>query len=259
MSFDLDQALSDLPEISPPPELASRVLGEVLQEMAADASPEDLDSPRPVWLYPALAVAAAVLVVVSLPEDGPGAPTGEQGALPLAGDGSSSDVGSSSLEAEGDLAGMSQKGAGVDAPIVDLAMSVRSGEQPPTRLSRGHLHQPGDVLYFRGRLPVDSWVTLVRVDARSIDPFHEQQMSQGEADLSLSEGRPVGWQVEEGESTAVYALLAQPRSSEVSRVPWSEVEARLQGVYDRENPGAVCAALLGLPIGCEAQLVQVQP
>jgi hypothetical protein len=71
MSLDLDRMLSDLPQIHPPPELVSQVLGEVLEEMDSDGTPEALGSARRTWIYPAVAVAAALLLVVSIPDEGP--------------------------------------------------------------------------------------------------------------------------------------------------------------------------------------------
>jgi hypothetical protein len=257
MSLDLDRMLLDLPQIQPPPELVSQVLGEVLEEMESDVTPETLGSARRTWIYPALAVAAALLLVVSIPDEGPAGPLGTP-------DGRTAEMTPSTESAlshgvEGNLDGMSQKGAGVIAPVVAFAMSVRTEDESPVRLDRLRLHLPGEELYFRGRVDVASEVALVRLDSESVTAVHRQEMQPVGADLTLSNGQLMAWQIDDGETSAVYALLAQPLTLDDREDLWNEVEDRLEGVYDPQSPGAVCAALLGLPIGCEAQLVQVQP
>jgi hypothetical protein len=154
---------------------------------------------------------------------------------------------------------MSQKGAGVIAPVVAFAMSVRTEAEPPARLDRLRIHRPGEELYFRGRVDVPSEVALVRLDSESVILVHRQEMQTVGADLTLPTGQLMAWQIDEDETSAVYALLAQPLALDDREVLWNEVEDRLIGVYDPQSPDAVCAALLGLPIGCETQLVQVQP
>ena len=63
MSFDLDQLIAELPELSPPVELRHHVLGLVTDEMESD-SRKASGSWNRSWIYPGLAIAAAAVLMV---------------------------------------------------------------------------------------------------------------------------------------------------------------------------------------------------
>jgi hypothetical protein len=254
MSFDLDQLIAELPHPSPPVELHDQVLGLVTDEMDSDARKVAWGRRRS-WAYPGLALAAAALLMVTMPSEnlpGPGstetisevsAPSGTQGPT--------------AEPEKGDLDGMVPKGAGLVIPSVELMMSVRSqGEE--TRLDRTRAYGTGDELYFMAWVDAPADLALVRVDTGSVELVHTQQLSQGRALLSLAE-QPLAWRLESGESSAIFALLAQSPGLESEALSWEMVVGQLEGTYDLEHADGVCSALLGLDLRCSAQAVRVNP
>jgi hypothetical protein len=250
MSFDLDQLIAELPELSPPVELQEHVLGMVCDEMDSNMG-QDARWTRS-WVYPGIAVAAAAVLMIAMPtEELPGPGT--------------TDAGSETSEqdpelglVEGDLDAMVQKGAGPVIPGVELVMSVRSqGEE--ARLDRSLSYDNGDELYFMAIGEAPAELALLRVDENSVDLVHTQVLTEGRELLSLDSAQPLAWRVEPGEGSAIFALLTQPTGLESEALSWEDVVGQLEGIYDLEHAEGVCSALLDLDLRCSAQAVRVNP
>jgi hypothetical protein len=253
MSLDLDQRIAELPELQPPAELRDRVLAEVKQEMLQPAALASSSRSRRAWLYPGLAMAAAALLFVSLP--GP-----EVQDLNLVSASPESRVVSTAVP-RADPADLVPKGAGAVTPAVQLKMSVRSGDTV-SRLVEGAAYPSGAELYFRASVGAAAELTLIRVNADAIERVHQQSVSAGDTDLSLADGVPLAWRIEDGETSAIYALLAEAQAEgglHRAATSWELVVSRLDGAYDLDHADVLCSALQGLDLRCFTQVVRVNP
>lgn len=143
-----------------------------------------------------------------------------------------------------------QKGVGERLPDVALKVAV-SRDGQVERHSTGTRYAPGDTLYFRAQVDQPAWVGLLRVDPSGAQLVHAEELPAGEADLRLGSG-PLAWRIEEGEGSAVFALVA------TAGEPGPEALVSALGSVNAD-PGAVCAAVEALGARCAAVPVGVQP
>jgi hypothetical protein len=214
----IDDAARALPVPPRPPGLDAAVLAAVAR------TPQDRPEPanRAVWprrLLFGLAAAAAVALVVT--------------------------VGSARDEA-GDPAHFVAKGPTETPAAVDgLRAAVRAPDGALGRLDQGASYPVGSRVLFRVDLASAASLHLVRVDHRGAALLHVESGSPGTADLA-TDGVPLGYELEEGEGRAVFAVLSTQR-----RLTASEL-ATLPAGGDAE---AVCAAAVALDAFCDAVTV----
>ncbi len=223
--LDLDVLLADLAPIEVPADLSAQTWASITQEMDAKAPSEAGTQRKPLrWVGFAMAMAAVSLVWIRMPSN----PT------------------------PADPERLVEKGIGNSVPHVSLKVAVRQGNETK-RLHTRASHAPGDVLYFRGGLDRAAHVTLVRVTASGSDLLYSGNRPAGEADLP-HEGGALAWQIEAGESDAIYALLAASEPQDTQGL-----EAILTAAYDFKAPNALCQAVAPYGLQCAASAVQVTP
>lgn len=222
----LDEAAAALPRLEPPPALLASTLA-LVAETAQDPRPaEAAPPPAPSganntrWFVAAavaLAVAAAWLVV---PRP---APVGDPERFVPRGD--------------------------APVPEIGLRMAVRQGEGVE-RFRRGEAYSAGDTLLFRYDSGEVGHAHLVRVDAGGAALLTVSSVGPGTGDL-LTDGALLGYELEQGESAAVFALVLADQALPAGTV----AQAFAVGV----DPEGVCAVARDLGAGCDAVLVQAVP
>lgn len=237
---DLDRLIADLPELEPPPGLDDALLALIAQtpqdapgtpevtlpsmEAPPLAQPQPANRPTRWWLFvgPLVAVAAALLVAFTLvpTDDGIGDPA--------------------DWTARGDVGA----GAGLD---LSLAVQSANGVE---RFQRGQSYEAGDTLMFRIDAYADGHAQLVRVDADGAELIHSQAVQAGTADLHTEAGR-VGYALEQGESTAVFAVIRTEHPLTAADVA--------DGLAVEPTVDAVCAAAWDLGARCAAEQVEAIP
>lgn len=228
----IDEQARALPALPAPEPVRNAVLQAVLDEMQRNTTgeaPLALQPParrpwRPApwtWAATGLAAAAALLLVVPLPDAPPGPST------------------------------LVERGSGVRLPEASLKMAVRTGAGV-ARFRAGHPYAPGDVLLFRADIDSPAQVHLLRIDGQGAAELGAWELAAGEHDLSL-DGQSLAWRIEPAETTAVYALLAAPVDHPGLDLPDARARA-----YDPEQPG-VCIDARKAGWVCEAHTVEVAP
>jgi hypothetical protein len=234
---DLDALVTAaLPAPPPPPSLFADTLARVRHEMTASEASLRAQPPpaladgiqipapanRPRWAMRAvgiagalLAAAAALFVVIPDPD-------------PI-----------------GDPTTFVPRGSDELLPGVSLEMAVKTGASID-RLHRGAFYDAGDTLLFRYTAERLGVVHLVRVDDHGAKLLHVERAGPGTADL-LTDGLPLGYELEVGEGAAVFALLVA--ESEID--PYAVTSTLAVGA-DVER---VCVAARTLGAGCSAELV----
>jgi len=231
----VDLLAKELGDLEPPPALNQQILDAIAREPSRGAtSLADLPNPpKPAnrtWILAGLAAVVSVaavglLSVAALPTADPGGnpadwtPRGDEGA-----------------------------GPGVDLRVVVKLGGTTAGIE---RLRRGETYQAGDTLLFRYDAHAAGYLALVRVDTSGAEVVHLQQVGVGPGDLETTAGL-VGYELEKGESTAVFALLRSDR-------PLAENELRSSLADIRPDEDAVCAAALGLGARCAAETIEEVP
>lgn len=229
----IDAMAASLPELAPPPHLDAAILA-LVNETPQDRpalppalaepvdDPASANAPRKWWMWAASAFAVAAVAVVAISV----APTSD-------GIGNPDD-----WTARGDQEAI----AGVD-----LRMSVQARDGTVERFERGHAYHAGETLLFRVDAHAPGWVHLVRVDTDSAQVVHQQEMTAGTSDLR-TDGGFVGYSLEEGETSAVFAVI---RSD--SPLSADQLAAALAVGPDVDD---VCAAARGLGGRCSAEYVE---
>lgn len=235
----IDAAAAALPELTPPPELADRVLAEIAAApvpMATPllppaqpgaAAPPSSPANRPFRRLGAVAAAAAAVLVAVL-------------AWPT-------------RPEVGDPADFVARGSEEVRPTVDLRMAVQDSAGGVDRHHAGEAYDAGDTLLFRYETRPGTHLHLVRVDARSARLLHVEQAAASTGDL-LTEGAPLGYELERGEEAAVYALVSSNTPIGADRI-----EATLgaqPGRADALGTTTICDTARHAGWGCAAVRVE---
>ncbi|MFT7518500.1 MAG: hypothetical protein ACI9MC_000632, partial [Kiritimatiellia bacterium] len=94
------------------------------------------------------------------------------------------------------------------------------------------------------------WLHLVRVDSSDVDLIHTERVQSGQGDLRTPQGL-VGYELEHGESTAVFVLIRHTR-----RLLPGDLEDALSVEVDSAK---ICAAVRGIGGRCAAELIEAVP
>ena len=238
MDADFDARFAGLLDIAPPADLVSATLDRLTAEMAgeADEPPVVIDLAaarrqrrrRLGGLASALAVAAALVLVLFPPQD------------PV-----------------GDVSTMIEKGGdGAERlPTLAVDVAVKRDGQRYRRYRVGERYTVGDMLNFRARVDAPSEAILARVDARGATVVHRQPMAADTAE-------DFTWEIEAGEGTAAFVLLAAPIGAEGAGAEVALDDALVEAMLSSAAAGlqGSCAAVEGkLPASCAAVVVEVAP
>lgn len=274
MSFQdpLDQAIATLPVLTPPPALSASVLDAVALEAAAARLP--LHAPPPALCAAVLDTVALDAAAASLPvHDAPEAvqqavlstvaspvparaPSFEPANAPWRW------VGLVAVAAlalvvvtprllapgPGDLSQMTARGSDELRAEVDLAMAVQRGDGTLERFDRGAVYEAGDTLLFRYATNADTQVALLRVDGRGAALLHQADVPAGQGDLVMTGGLPLGYELEQGEESGVFALVSI-----------DELDATLLAELRGGVPDVVCEQIRARGGWCSAERVEVSP
>jgi hypothetical protein len=215
----IDAAAADMLGLEPPDDLVASVLA------AVDRTPQDAAVPAPAnkpwwkWGVASLtAIAAASLLFFALP----------------------------SPDSIGSPADFAVKGIQEDiGPGVSLRMTVVSDGEL-ARLRRGDSYEAGSTLMFRVDDYSEGWLHLVRVDRDGVSLVHTQRSEGGTADLTTT-GGALGYELETGESAAVFAVIRHDE-----RLTQGDL-ASLAGSVDAKT---VCDQARALGTRCAAERVE---
>lgn len=282
MSLDLDQLIADLPELEPPLGLKHEVLACVQSEMAQSPADSSESGRNRAWWYPALAMAAAILLMFSLPSDeipGPGnstpaSPESSGTTRPVSsadmavnGSGSKTDNRPSSpgdVSADesivplGNVEQMVQKGVGEVIPRVELKMSIETMDGR-ARIETDRSYEAGHRIYFRAWVDSAASLVLIRLTDDSSQTLKVQDVAAGEHDVMWNASEPLAWEIEPNEANATYILLAKARETVSDREAWESLVDGINWTYDVENPKRTCRSLSVPDVGCAAVSVRVRP
>jgi hypothetical protein len=214
----IDAAAATLPVLSAPPELADLLLAEVERTPQEQAPPANRPYKRWIMAVGALAAAAVVVFVLFPPADRVGDP---DNMVPR---------------------GIIEE---VHHPVT-LRMAVQTSAGGTERFQRGHSYSEGETLLFRADHSQEGWVHLVRVDERGVRLLHTQPFEAGTSDLMTS-GLPLGYELEKGESAAVFALVAHSESLDAQA---------LAPLGAHVDPVEVCKVARALGAQCAAERVE---
>ena len=128
-----------------------------------------------------------------------------------------------------------------------MRMTVRTHEGEVQRFARNKHYAPLNTLQFRYDASGDGWLHLVRVDHAGASLLHTQSIDSVSGDLQTI-GGTVGYELEEGESAAVFALI---RTSEP--LDSASVDETFSVGIDVE---AVCRAARQMGARCSAERVE---
>jgi len=245
MNVDLDRLLDslvhDLPELTPPADLNAMILEQVALTPQDDAipsaeapvvaaqvlepvAPANTGARRWAWFAgPAVVAAAALLATIWA---GPSLLNIDDGV--------------------GDPADWTARGTEGAGPGVDLMMAVQT-PNGTDRFSRGEAYEAGDTLMFRVDAHAAGTVYLVRVDSEGTELLHEQSVTTGAADLQTGD-QVVGYELESGEPTAVFAVIRTDTPI--------EPQALVEGLSVPTDVESVCAAAHALGGRCSAERVE---
>lgn len=234
--FDLDALIADLPTLDPPADLNVQIL-DLVAQTEQDSAPMPVGAatagaPAPTaapanrrwlwWAGPAVLLAAALLVAIMVvPSDsGVGDPD--------------------------DWTARGEVGAG---PGIDLAMAVRTADGTQ-RYTRGQAYNAGETLVFRVNAHAAGSVYLVRIDDLGVELLHDETLTAGTSNL-MTEGQMVGYALESGEGTAVFAVIRADQPIAPSTL--------VEGLAVDPDVDTVCAAALDLGARCAAERVEAVP
>lgn len=220
-----DEAMDEFAGVDLPPGLAERTLSAV--DAAREIEPAPANKPRR-WIplvVAGLAVAAATLLVVrAAPETG-------------------------------DVSSMTARGLDETTPEVALKMAAeRDGKVG--RFRDDMTYRAGDALYFRYQMGSDGWVHLVHASPDGVEVLSQSGVTRGEDDLTV-QGHQVVWRLEEGDPSAVFALVSTRDDVDAKQLA-GELEDRLQP-GQTVDPADLCQAAAETGRRCDAVYVEVQP
>ena len=213
-------------EVELPPGLSEKTLNAVrLERTRLEAAPQNRWSRR--WVPAALAVAAALMLVISLPK------------------------GETSLQ--GNLENMTAKGLEQSAPKVHLKLArVEDGEA--VRHRTDHAYRAGEALLFRVQSDSAGWVTLLNVQEDRLSAVLQAPIQSGNNDLALSDGAIAQWQFDESDRSGFFAIVASENAlSEDALV----VQLQNTVVAQPLQPQSLCLAAQSLGWQCDAIEVMV--
>lgn len=220
-----DEAMDEFASVELPPGLAEKTLAAVAEVRESDPKPANTPGRWARLVVAGLAVAAATLLVVrTAPETG-------------------------------DVSSMTARGLDETTPEVALKMAAeRDGKVD--RFRDDTTYRAGDALYFRYQMGSDGWVHLVHASPDGVKVITQSGASRGEDDLKVS-GHQVVWRLEEGDPSAVFALVSTREDIDADRLA-RELEDRLQSGQTVE-PDDLCQAAAETGRRCDAVYVEVQP
>jgi hypothetical protein len=222
---EIDQLAAQLPELRVPPALSARTAALMQAEasQSTHAHSPSLRRRRRAWLGGTMSLSAAAALFLFVWPKAP-AP---------------------------DPTTMVERGVGDRTPEVDLKVAVEHAGKLE-RLCQTAEYEAGDVLYFRGAVDQAAEVALLRVDAEGARMVHEQALTIGDWDL-ISNQVPLAWQIDPGESDAVWALLGA-----AGTIDAEAARKALASTYDNGDPQAVCARALQMGLRCAAVTVSTR-
>ena len=279
MSLNLDDLIAELPELAPPKGLKQDVLARVQAEMLQSEELHLSAGRHRSWLYPVLAIAAAMLLMFNLPSDeipGPGKstpPTFDSTETSAAVENSGitargTDARRASNPAMatpdesivplGHVEQMVQKGAGEVVPRVELKMSVETIDGR-ARLDSTRSYSAGNRIYFRAWVDSPASLALIRLSNSDLQTLKVQKVDAGEHDLMWNASEPLAWEIEKNETTATYVLLAKAQEAVTDSENWSSLVDGMDWTYDEEHPIGICRSISAPDVGCTAVNVRVTP
>ncbi len=225
---EVDQLAASLPELAVPEDLSRRTLEMVQAQMQPGTGLGVLHGPQrrarrgPIlWVAGGVSLAAAALLAVQ-----PGAPEPAPAERLVA------------------------RGSATSLPTVFLKVAIDDG----VLLQRHRSDQSypvGTRIQFRIGLDQDADVALVRVGSDSVDILTRTTLEHGDHELRLG-ASPLAWEVEAGEGSAHFVVLAGPRGSMPDDL--DAVVGHGAGTLDAAGP---CARVTAL--ACDARLLRVSP
>ncbi|MCP4810655.1 MAG: hypothetical protein GY913_18430 [Proteobacteria bacterium] len=220
-----DEAMDEFAGVELPAGLADSTLAAVRASRQSEPLAANRPSRWKAFVVAGLAVAAATLLVVrAAPETG-------------------------------DVSSMTARGLDETTPEVALKMAAeRDGKVD--RFRDDMTYRAGDALYFRYQMASDGWVHLVHAGPTGVEVLSQSGVSRGEDDLTVS-GHQVVWRLEEGDPSAVFALVSTREDIDAATLA-RELEDRLQAGQTVE-PDDLCQAAAETGRRCDAVFVEVQP
>ena len=225
---ELDVLAGSLPDLVVPPELSRRTLAQVQHEMTEGAAPPVIGPARSsgrrrslLYVVGGLAMAAAATLVVM--------PQGPTPAPPER---------------------LVARGSATALPTVSLKMAVHDN----AGLKRHRMDQQypsGTRVQFRVGLDQSADVALLRVGADRTEVVTRTTLQQGDQDLLLG-ATPLAWEIEPGEESAHFVVLAAPAGGLPDDL--TGIVAQGAGTVDAREP---CAGVTAL--ACDQRLLQVSP
>jgi hypothetical protein len=131
-------------------------------------------------------------------------------------------------------------------PEVHLRMAVQDNDGLD-RFTRGVPYPAGHTLLFKVDSPADGRILLLRISDRGVELLHSQAIPAGSDSLQTSQGA-VGYELESGESAAVFAIVRFEES-----IAMKDLES---GLPHRPDADAVCVAVRQLGGRCSAERVE---
>ncbi|HCH62718.1 MAG: hypothetical protein CL927_01020 [Deltaproteobacteria bacterium] len=225
----IDHLAASLPVLAVPTDLSLRTLDRVRAEMQEDTAPTFTQRPnrpsrrRSVLFWGGALTMAAAAALFVMPRDPVPAPPERLVA----------------------------RGSAASLPTVSLKMAVHDGAELQ-RHRADQKYPSGTRVQFRVGLDQAAEVALLRVADDRVDVVTRTSMNQGDQDILLG-SNPLAWEVEPGEGSAHFVVLAGPKGAmpdDLTEVVGSDAG----NVGSQPGPCATVTAL-----ACDQRLLQVSP
>ena len=208
-----------------PPGLAERTLNAVaLERTRFNAAPQQKWHRKIGFV--GLSLAAAALLVTSMPSDSP---------------------------VSGNLENMTAKGLEQSAPKIHLKLA-RIEEGQATRHRTDRPYSVGEALVFRVQSDSEGWVTLLNIQGDQIQPILQAPLGIGENDLAMENGDIARWEFDTTDRSGFFAVI----SSETSLQEAGIAEQLISSLSNQPlQPQPLCLAAQSLGWQCDAIEVMV--
>lgn len=226
----LETCAQNLEELSPPPALDQAILTAVQNDSQRSAvttlPPVPVAANRSLRQFvfygsAVVALAAALLMAVFLPGN---------------------------TVTPGDPENMTERGLSPGlGPEVYMELAVEQPNGDVQRFQQRKQYTQGATLYFQVKSQSKGPVHLIRVDPDGSQILHSQLLGAGNQKLQTPQGT-VGYELENGEMAAVYAIVRFEREVDLERL--------VEQLPNTDQPDEVCIAVRALGGRCSAQRIE---